>query len=223
VSFRKAIELRANMTELDIHVSKDGELVVMHDPMVDRTTNGSGLIKDYTLAEIKKLDAGSWYGPEFTGEKVPTLQEVMDVVKGKIKLNIEIKGNGEELYPGIIDMLIEHIYRNDMVDSVVVSTFHRQYLYEVIRKAPEVQVALLYSKETTDPIQDALDQHWNLHPNQKLVSTEFVDKAHSHGLLVRAWNPNAKEAMHTLVRMGVDGIGTDYPEILLQVLKEEGR
>lgn len=221
-SFRKAIELKATMTELDIHTSKDGHLIVMHDPVVDRTTNGSGRITDLTLEEIRRLDAGSWYGPKFAGEKVPTLQEVIDVIKGHIDLNVEVKG-GELFDPDLVDLLIEHIISNDIVEHVVVSSFQREYLREIKRKAPAVQIALLYSAELSEPWKEAEDEGWHLHPHLRRVDAQLIDEAHSRGIMVRAWNPNAAEDMRPLVRLGVDGIGTDNPEVLLRVLAEEGR
>lgn len=222
-SFAKAVGLQANMTELDIHLSKDGGLIVMHDPRVDRTTNGTGLICELSLAEIKQLDAGSWFGSGFAGEKVPTLQEVMEFVKGKIALNIEVKAGPEGPYPGIIASAIEHIRSNDMVDSVVVSSFHREYLLELRRKAPEINAALLYSKPFEEPWKEAEDEGWDLHPHLSLVDEQLMQEAHSRGLLVRAWNPNEAERMRPLVALGVDGIGTDYPEVLREVLRESAK
>ena len=142
-SFAKAIELQADMTELDIHLSKDGELIVIHDSSVDRTTNGKGLVCDLTLEQIKNLDAGSWFAPEFAGQRVPVLGEVMEFIKGKIDLNVEVKASPQGVYPGIIDRLIEEIERHDMVDSVVVSSFQRPYLHELRRKAPHIKSCLV--------------------------------------------------------------------------------
>jgi glycerophosphoryl diester phosphodiesterase len=220
VSFAKAIELKADMTELDIHLSKDGELIVMHDPSVERTTGAVGLISDLTLAEIKSLDAGSRFAPEFAGERVPILQEVMELVKGKIALNVEVKAGREGLYPGIIDSLITEIERHKIVDSVVVSSFYRPYLVELRRKAPHIKAALLYSKAFDEPWQDAVDQGWDLHPHLSLVDARLVDEAHARGVLIRAWNPNEAEKMRPLVALGVDGIGTNYPEVLQKVWRE---
>ena len=217
-SFAKAIELQADMTELDIHLSKDGELIVIHDSSVDRTTNGKGLVCDLTLEQIKNLDAGSWFAPECAGQRVTVLGEVMEFIKGKIDLNVEVKAPG--VYPGIIDRLIEEIERHDMVDSVVVSSFQRPYLHELRRKAPHIKVALLYSKAFDEPWQEAVDQGWYLHQHMSLVDSRLVDEAHARGILVRAWNPNKAEEMRPLIKLGVDGVGTNYPEILQQVWRE---
>lgn len=220
VSFQKAIELQADMTELDIHLSKDGKLIVMHDPSVDRTTDGTGLVADLTVPELKDLDAGSWFGPEYAGAKVPVLHEVMELVKGKIKLNIEIKAGKAGGYTGIVDLMVAEIERLDMVDQVVVSTFHRPYLLELRRKAPHINAAYLYSKAFDAPWLEAEEQGWDLHPHQSLVDEELVDEAHARGIIVRAWNPNEAEKMRPLVALGVDGIGTNYPEVLQQVWGE---
>ncbi|MGI6083168.1 MAG: glycerophosphodiester phosphodiesterase [Limnochordia bacterium] len=219
-SFAKAIELKTDMTELDVHLSRDGELIVIHDPGVERTTDGEGLVCELTLAQIRSLDAGSWFAPEFAGERVPVLSEVMELVKGKIDLNVEVKAGPKGIYPGIIDRLIDEIERHDMVDSVVVSSFQRPYLHELRQKAPHVKAALLYSKAFDEPWQQAVDQGWDLHPHMSLVDPRLVDEAHARGISVRAWNPNKAEEMRPLIALGVDGVGTNYPEILQRVWRE---
>ncbi|MGI6609745.1 MAG: glycerophosphodiester phosphodiesterase [Limnochordia bacterium] len=221
-AFAKAIELQAHMSELDIHQSRDGELIVIHDAKVDRTTNGSGAVSDLSLAEIKRLDAGTWFAPAYAGEQVPTLQEVMDFVKGKMALNVEVKAGYHGAYPGIIDRLIEHISRNGLVDSLVVSSFNREYLLELRRKAPSVRAALLYSRPFPEPWQDAVDQGWDLHPNAGAIDAELMDEAHSRGVEVRAWTPNEPDTMRSLIALGVDAIITNYPDRLQEVLRESG-
>lgn len=220
VSFARAAQYHANMAELDIHLSLDRELIVMHDPLVDRTTNGTGLICEKTLKEIKELDAGSWYGPEFKGETVPTLQEVIDLLKGRLPINIEVKGNGTVLYPGIIDLMIETIEKNNLADSVVISSFHKDYVLEVRKKAPYLQAALLYSKPIVNAWEEAAEYGYHLHAKYTLVDEQLVGKAHESGLVVRAWNPNEAEDMRAMIALGVDGIATDYPEVLYDILQE---
>lgn len=221
-SFAKAMDMQADMSELDIHQSLDGELIVIHDALLDRTTNGSGAVCDLTLAEIKRLDAGAWFAPDYAGEPVPTLQEVMELAGDKMALNVEVKAGREGPYPGMIDRLIEHIFRNGLENTLVVSSFHREYLLELRCKAPTVRAALLYSRPFPLPWQEAVDQGWDLHPSAKAIDAELVDEAHSRGLVVRAWTPNEPEVMRHLLSLEVDAIITNYPDRLYGVLRESG-
>lgn len=221
-SFEKAIALGATMTELDIHLSRDGELIVMHDATVDSTTDGTGRIADLTLEEIKRLDAGSWFSPEFAGVRTPTLREVFDAVGHRILINVEVKA-GETPYAGITEKLARELEETGMVDRVVISSFVPQYLHELRPRLPEVELALLYSKPHPDAIEEALRNGWQaLHPHMRWATKEFVEKAHAKGLRVRAWNPNEVEEMRPLIAAGVDGIGTDFPERLRALAIEMG-
>lgn len=225
VSFERAIELGATMAELDIHLSKDRELIVMHDATVDRTTNGTGIVSDLTLAEIKALDAGAWFDAAYRGHQVPTLQEVIDLTRGRILLNVEVKRTGGGgTHAGISELLAESLVKNDFVDQVVVSSFEPIYLKELRQLLPSLQLGLLYSKSTTDEHQLALDEGWEaLHPHMSLVDQAYVDRAHASGLLVRAWNPNEVVDMIPLIERNVDGIGTDFPERLLELARKSGK
>lgn len=211
------------MLELDIHLSRDERLVVMHDATVDRTTDGSGKVADMGLEELKALEAGAWFHARFAGERVPTLEEVIEATRDAALLNVEIK-KGDDLYPGIVMLLARVLEQTDMVDHVVVSSFHPDYLRELKRVLPKVQAALLYHKEVADPVQLAIDEGWEaLHPHISRIDPDFLTKAHAKGLRVRAWNPNDAPTMRQLVAMGVDGVGTDYPEVLLAIAQEAGR
>ncbi|HHW09286.1 MAG TPA: glycerophosphodiester phosphodiesterase [Firmicutes bacterium] len=232
-SFEKAIELGANMTELDVHLSKDGALVVMHDDDVSRTTDGQGKIASLTLAEIKKLDAGSWFSPLFAGTPVPTLEEVVELVKGRILLNIEVKKT-DHLYQGIIPKILDVLLKYDMVTQTVISSFQIEYLKEMKRILPAANLALLYKDEAlavkkakassdmdeaVDIVDVAVREGWNgLHCHLSQAYPALITKAHRHGIRVRAWNPNEPEQMRPLLTMGVDGIGTDYPDRLLELI-----
>lgn len=221
-SFYKAIELKATMFELDIHMSRDGELVVIHDAIVDRTTSGTGKVSEMTWDEIRQLDAGSWFGPEFRKVRVPRLEDVFDEVGDRIQINVEIKA-GDELYEAIVEKLARLIKEKDLAEQVVISSFHPQYLIEARSLLPEIQIGLIYSKPREDAVGEAVAAGWQaLHPHVSQVTKELVDKAHSRGLIVRAWNPNEIEPMRMMIEAGVDGVGTDYPD-RLRALAEEMR
>ena len=217
-AFAKAMDMGAHMSELDIHQSRDGELIVIHDAQLSRTTDGTGAVSEQTLTEIKKLDAGSWFGPEYAGEGVPVLQEVMDAVRGRMALNVEVKAGPEGLYPGIIDRLIDRVVSNGLEESLVVSSFRREYLLELRSKAPGVRAALLYSKPFAEPWQEAAEQGWDLHPHAGAIDAELINEAHSRGVMVRPWAVNEPEAMRHLINLGVDAIITNCPYRLRKVL-----
>lgn len=229
ISFEKGIELGATMLELDIHLSKDGEMVVIHDGTVDRTTDGTGYVHEKTLAELQALDASSWFDESLPVQRIPTLQEVIEATKGRIYLNIEIKLGGDKesgrvAYTEIPAKLRDCLIENDMVDQVVVSSFHQPYITELKKILPEIRVALLHKKPVENLIEKALDEGWEaVHTHTSLIDEDFVKAAHDEDIRVRAWNPNDAETMQKMIELGVDGIGTDYPEVLLELAKEANR
>lgn len=142
-SFRKAFSEGAEVVELDVHRTSDGHLVVMHDPKVDRTTDGKGEIRSMTLEKIRSLDAGSWFGPDFKGEKVPTLEEVLDWAKGKVKVDIEVKDRA--LYPGISKDLVDLIRRKDATGDVMITSFDKSAIEDFQQLAPEIKTGYLFT------------------------------------------------------------------------------
>lgn len=226
-SFEKGIQLGATMLELDIHVTKDGQLAVIHDPIMERTTSGSGLVHELTMNEIQAFDAGSWYADEFSGQRVPTLQQVIDHVKGRAHLNVEIKTGGLKpnviVYPDIVRMLLDVLEANDLVNEVVVSAFHAPYLTELKRLRPEVRVAFLHHKPVSDLFAMVTGEGFEgVHTAMALVDEDFVAQAHAHGVKVRPWTINDADTMAQAIKLGVDGICTDYPDILQQQAKALG-
>jgi glycerophosphoryl diester phosphodiesterase len=124
-AFKKAIMMKADMIEFDVHLTKDGKVVLMHDKTVDRTTDGKGKVKEMTLKELKKLDAGLWFDKKFKGEKIPTLEKVLKKFKGKILFNIEIKSEGTE------EEIVRLIKKYKLEKDVMVSSFNHQFLKKI--------------------------------------------------------------------------------------------
>jgi len=210
------------MVELDVHLTRDGELVVIHDHELARTTTGSGLVEDMTLAEIRRFDAGIGIHADFRGQKVPTLQEVLEITSHHVALNIEIKA-GRQTYPKIIDKLLDIIYQYDARNEIVISSFHRAYLREIRQEDAGIEVALLYSEAVPGILDEAIQEGWQgLHPWYKLVDRELLNEAHRLGLSVRAWTVNQLPDMVSLIRLGTDGICTNFPDILKSVVTELG-
>ncbi|MBI4318276.1 MAG: hypothetical protein HY675_07290 [Chloroflexi bacterium] len=218
VSFQKAVEMGASIIELDVHLSKDGELIVMHDHAVDRTTDGRGLIKDLTLKEIKALDAGSWYGAPFKDQHVPTLGEMLSWAKGKVRVAIEIK-NGPVYYDGIEDKVVRCLRKHRMENEALTISFDHYAVRRVKELAPESSTGVLFAARPVDPVgmaaaadADAILPQWGF------ATAEMVAAAHDAGLAVVPWVVNTESEMECVVGLGVDGIGTNYPDRLREYI-----
>ncbi|HHW48137.1 MAG TPA: glycerophosphodiester phosphodiesterase, partial [Clostridiaceae bacterium] len=143
-AFRKALELGAEGIELDVHLSADGHLVVIHDEKVDRTSDGKGLVKEKTLEELKALDFGSWFSKEFKGETIPTLDEVLELLKSWTGIiNIEIKG-GSVFYPNIEEKVVRKIEKLKIEEKIIISSFNHYSLVEIKKLNPKIKTGILY-------------------------------------------------------------------------------
>jgi len=207
-SFKKALEIGVDAVELDVHLTKDRKLAVIHDSTVDRTTNGHGYVEDLTHKEIRKLDAGK-------GEQVPTLQEVIDLVKGKAILQIELKGFGVE------EAVIKTVEENKIVDEVVITSF-RHYMVKKAKKLnPRVNTGVLFLCIPLDAPKLAIDASADaLHANVNYVDAHLVEDGHRNGLTVRTWNTDDPKQMNWLLDLNVDAIGSNRPDILVDIVKK---
>jgi glycerophosphoryl diester phosphodiesterase len=214
VSFRRALELGCDGIEFDVHRSADGELVVIHDAMVNRTTNGTGLVMMKSLAELKSLDAGSWKGEQFRGERIPTLREVIHGTPDSFQLFLELKA-GSIHYPGIEEELIALLRAERVLHRVQISSFDHHALKRIHDLAPEIPLGVLFAENLLDPC--ALAQQIGaeaLHPTWEWTTPRLVEQAHAAGLKVNVWTVNMPEAIQMMLALGVDGIMTDFPERL---------
>jgi glycerophosphoryl diester phosphodiesterase len=201
------------MCELDVQSTRDGAVVVLHDETVDRTTDGHGAVADLTLADIKRLDAGAKFNPAFRGERIPTLEEVFRAVQGKLALNIEIKEGAVEQQ--VCDMMRS----NHALASSMVSSFEWKALEKVRAIDPEVRIALLAEKDRDRLLDAALAMHaYSVNPRFDMIDADFCARAHSLGLKMLVWTVDVPQAMQILIAAGVDGIMTNYPARLRDVL-----
>ncbi|MHA1193807.1 MAG: glycerophosphodiester phosphodiesterase [Promethearchaeota archaeon] len=203
LAFRKAIELKADYIEFDIHKSLDGEIVVIHDNDTYNTTGTQGLIKELTLKEIQEMDAGE-------GEKIPTLNDLIKLTKGKINLQPEIKASG------LIDDLVQILRKNNLVKKTIISSFDITQLIKIKDIEPTLKIGYLIPSELTRPrilsryIQKAVkNEFYAIHPYFTTISKEFVDNIHANNLKINAWTVNEEEEMKKLIDLGIDGIITD--------------
>jgi len=221
-AFELALQLGVNEVELDVRRCATGEVIVIHDKSVDRTTDGIGAVKDKSFAEIKALDAGSWFDERFRGESVPALDEVFDLLAGRLTVNIELKGGS--LNPdGIEQVVVESIRRHGMIERVIISSFNPCRLRRIRAKAPELKTALIFSPYNSLYLRRA----WfapilkvdGLHAFHSMVDRHFVDGAHRRGRWVYAWTVDEREQMEKLILTGLDGIVTNDPRLLKGVLE----
>lgn len=216
VALKKAVELGAEFAEVDVYQTKDGEIVLIHDEKLQRTTNAKGKIWDFTLEELKKLDAGLWFGEEFKGEPIPTLREAIRLVKGKIKLNIEIKIKREE--PEIVQKVLDLIRSEKFEKDCVVTSFDRKTVEKIKQTAPNVETGFIFDKEYPP---DVFEGTWDaLSSNYRLINPEFVQKARENRKKIYAWTVNSEREMKRLIGLEIDGIITNRPGLLRKVLKD---
>ncbi len=216
-AFDKAVQMGADYIELDVHRSKDGELVVIHDSTVDRTTDGSGKVGELTVEELRALDAGSWMGDAFAGETIPTLDEVLDRYYGKIGLLIELKT--PDVYPGIeeevAEMLKERNLDRPQDEEIMIQSFNFESMKKMKQLLPDVPIGVLTSSRT-DTSDEALKEFATyadyFNPQYGLISQTLVDRAHAHGLKVGSWTVRNRKTANLLIAAGVDAIITDYPD-----------
>lgn len=222
-AFRKALELGATGIETDVQMTKDGKLILIHDETVMRTTGEQGFVKDYTLEEIQRFDAGSWFSEEFRGERLPSLEELLELTKDRGTIvNIELK-NGAIQYPDLEEKVIATIQNFGMEDRVVISSFNHYSLVKCKSIAPDIRTGILYI--------EGLYKAWEygqtvgadaLHALKYAVLPEWVEEAKACGIVYHPWTVNEPEEMKRLIAARVAGIITDYPDLLDGLLRTEG-
>ena len=223
-AFRKAVELGADGVEFDVHLSADSVPIVIHDFRVDDTTDGSGRVADLTLAQLKQLDAGFTFDPSFAGERIPTLGEVLETVGSQLLLNIELKTTSLR-DNGLEQEVIGLVEQHGLDDRVLLSSFNPFSLRRAKRIAPQLSVGLLYAPDLPLPLRRAwlafLALHEARHPEHTMVDAQYMAWARRRGYRVNVWTVNDPGEMRRLIRLGVDGIITDVPDVLRSVLESQ--
>ncbi len=214
-SFKKAIELGADYIEFDNRLSKDSEIVVMHDNSTLRTTGHNAEVRDMTLNELKSLDCGE-------GEQVPTLLEVIEITKGKIGLQIEVCA------AGMAEQLVSVLRENDLIQSAIISSFQYKELLNIQKLEPNLKLAFLWLEVIVSPemikkfTQKAIRKNfYAVHPFYKRIDNNYINFAHKNNLKVNAWVVNSKASMKKLIKMGVDGLITDDVQRAKDILNRE--
>lgn len=227
-AFKMAIELGADALELDLRQTKDGVLVALHDASVDKTTNGKGSVNNFHFKDLQTLDAGSWFDKKFSGEKIPSLQEVINVLNDSTILIIELK-EGDETYPGIEERVVSLVKENEIESRTILKSFDPNVLRRLREIEPNIPLCYVYALRipwlgmiidrgiTFGSIYN-IDAEY-LQPHRFFLSDSFVKDAQSKGFKIISWGVNSSEAIIESLDYGVDGIETDYPDLVLEKIK----
>ena len=234
-TFRKAVKLGVDVLEMDVRSTRDGQLIILHDDTVSRTTNATGPAQNYTLVDLKKLDAAHRWSPDNgqtfplrnKGVQIPTLSEVFEAFP-QTKLNLEIK----EARSSTIQSLCRLIRDHQMTSNVVVASFDTDSLKEFRRLCPQVATSAgasearlffglqkAYLEAAYSPDAQVLQVPEAL-GDLRIVNKRFIDAAHARNMRVQVWLVNDVRSMQRLLELGVDGIMTDYPQRLMELLKK---
>jgi len=206
-SVKKAIAEGADAVEIDVHKTKDNQIVVIHDDKVDRTTNGKGYIKDFTLSELKKLKINN-------NEKIPLLQEIINITKGKAKLIIEIKVKNIE------KDVVKLVENNNLVNNIYLISFHHKIVKNIKKINKKIKTGVLF---VGNPI-NVSELAKNAEADALFIGYEHVDKdlvkdVHKNNLKVFVWNIDTIEDLKEILSLNIDGIGTNKPKLLVNYLK----
>lgn len=221
-AFRMAFEASdIAWIELDVQLSKDGVPVVIHDFNLRRTTNGRGEVRDWTAAELASLDAGSWFSPKFKGESVPALDEVLREAKGKCKLNIELKTDGKR-YPRIEEKVLERIIAYDMLDEVIITSFHAGTLGRVRKLSSQVRIGLILDGWRSTLVRELREMKSDfLSISHSKLTPSRIAQLNGAGIQTMAWTVNDKKAIRKTAALDPRIlICTNYPERWREAMRD---
>ncbi|NMP38537.1 MAG: glycerophosphodiester phosphodiesterase [Clostridiales bacterium] len=228
-AFKKAVEMGADGFENDVHLTKDGRIVVCHNYNIDDTSNGSGYINDLTFDELRSYDFGSYFSADFAGTQIPTLEEFLDVARdGDIEvINIEIKGPRDgnlEIVKKTIDMVKDF----GLFDRLLISSFDDKSLLACKQIDPRTQTGLLYSPDSPI-IERIFDDQLGfaeslgcdaVHPLFFYVDEDYVADSHKRGMKVNPWTTDTEMIINGMLDCGCDGLITDYPDLARKIIAE---
>jgi glycerophosphoryl diester phosphodiesterase len=216
IAFQAALDAGVQMIELDVALSRDRKLVVIHDATLERTTNGEGAVSDHTLAQLKQLDAGGWFHPRFAGEHLPELSEVLDLADGQVMINIEIKPHAYEPHhpPDAVErQTLELVCRRNIAERVLISSFDLNLLKYISTLDHAPALGLISRNPADNHTLENCNQlnvvSW--HPNHQILTPEQVKTMHTHGIRVFPYNADTSEEIARVLEMEVDGVISSDP------------
>lgn len=223
LSFEKSIEVGANGIELDVHKSRDNKLVIIHDEDIERTFKGQGEVADFTLEELKLFKNRRINFTENNKCTIPTLEEVINLIKDKnyLTINIEIKTDIIN-YKDIEKDVIELVEKYNMENRVILSSFNHNSIKICKDINPNIKTGMLYNYALAQPIKMAKSIKADaIHPNSELVTKELIEECHKNNIKVNAYTVNSPVVMRKFEKWNIDGMFTDCPELLLEVLQNK--
>ncbi len=220
ISFEKAIDLGVDAIEYDLHLTRDGKIVVTHDDEISRCSNGRGIVEEMTLDELRKLDFGGWKGPEFTGEKIPLFSEVLDLVerrKPELFQLIEVKR------PCVVcaGMAMEELDRRGLMGKFCLVSFHWNVLKEMKQRYPAL---LLHGDPSAEMLwkPEYFEGMYRVGIHHSMLTRELTDWFHSLNVLVDAWTIDSEELLEKSVEAGADSVTSNHSELILRLLEARG-
>lgn len=221
-AFRLAADLGADAVELDARLTADGEVVVLHDKLLDRTTNGSGLVSRRTRQELQTLDAGAKSGADFAGERIPTLDQVFEAVGSRVLINVELK-NYDSAFDRLVATVAARVRAHGLQRRVLLSCFSPISLWTALLVAPEIPRALLlYAGQprwmrTVFPRITFCQAH---HPQDSMTDVRLLEALRGGGRRVNVWTVNSLGRMRELLAFGCDGLITDLPDVARKAVQD---
>ena len=222
-AFELAVYLGADGIELDLQLSRDGEVAICHDFNVDKTTNASGRVSDFTLSDLKQMDAGSWFSEEFSGETIPTLDETIERVGSRLLFNVELK-TGAIRANGLEEKVGDIIQRRDFHSRVIVSSFNPFALLRMHRVDPRIDLGLLHAPDLPFYLRNPWLRHLipfqAMHPEGKMADEAYMRWARKRGYRVNVWTVDSPADIRRLIALDVNTVISNRPDLVREIIDQ---
>jgi glycerophosphoryl diester phosphodiesterase len=218
-AFERAVQLGAGFIETDLHLTRDAQFVAIHDATLERTTNGRGAVRDFTLPELRRLDAGKWFDRDYMGQRIPTLDEILEFArKNDVIFYLEVKYDAAW---GMHHSLMAALQKAENAARTIVISFDQTTLAALRRVDASIMMGLLADESGKDCVKDTLELGARqLCPQASLVTRGLVERAHGADLQVATWTVDDVDEMRRVITAGVDGIMTNFPDRLRAVIED---
>lgn len=216
-AFELAADMGADGIEFDVQITSDGKLIIHHDRVLGRTEAASGKLSDWTFADLRALDVGSWYDARFAGTHMPTPTELVEDVGDRLLMNFELINDSLHLN-GVGPLLVDLFRRMNLFDRAMISSFNPRALWQVKKLEPRIDIGALWSADMPWMVRSGVVRRLlrpqALHPHHDLVTPELVAAAHARGQRVHTWTVNDAETVRRMKKMGVDMVMGNYPDVM---------